>query len=211
MTTTLTPIKLAETASNDQHPVRVLVLIGSTRQDRFGPVPAQWAAQQAARRADIDVDVVDLSEARLPVVLAGDDEHAPVPAEVTDLGKRIDAADAVVIVTPVYNRGYPASLKNAIDWYHDEWAATPVGFVSYGGRTGGVEAVEQLRTIFVELGTMTIRHVLSFPNFWEHFDEDDRPKAPEAMAGAATAFYDQLLWWARALRTAKRTELVEAS
>lgn len=211
MTATLIPADLDPTPSVGQQPVRVLVLIGSTRQDRFGPVPAQWAAERAEQRADIDLDVVDLAEARLPAVLAGDDEHAPVPADVTDLGERIDAADAVVIVTPVYNRGYPASLKNAIDWYHDEWSATPVGFVSYGGRTGGVEAVEQLRTIFVELGTMTIRNVLSFPNFWEHFDEDGRPQAPEAMAGAATAFYDQLLWWARALRAAKPTELVATS
>lgn len=50
----------------------------------------------------------------------------------------------MIIVTPVYNRGYPASLKNAIDWFDSEWAATPVGFVSCGGRTGGIEAVEQL-------------------------------------------------------------------
>lgn len=203
MTSTLTPVTFDETAFDVQLPVRMLVLIGSTRQDRFGPVPARWAAEQASKRADIEVDVVDLAEAGLPTVMAGDDEHAPVPAEVTHLGERIDAADAVVIVTPVYNRSFPASLKNAIDWFHDEWAATPVGFISYGGRTGGVEAVEQLRTIFVELGTMTIRNVLSFPNFWEHFDEQGRPQAPEAMAGAATAFYDQLTWWARALRTAR--------
>ena len=184
-------------------PVRVLVLIGSTRQDRFGPVPAQWAAEQASKRADIEVDVVDLAEPPLPVVMAGDDEHAPFPAEVSALSRRLAAADAVVIVTPVYNRGYPASLKNAIDWFHAEWAATPVGFVSYGGRTGGVEAVEQLRTVFVELGTMTIRNVLSFPNFWEYFTDDGAPADPAAMAGAATAFYDQLAWWAKALRTAR--------
>lgn len=203
MTTTLTRIEREEASLDDRTPVRMLVLIGSTRQDRFGPVPAQWAADQANMRADIDLDVIDLAEMNLPVVLPGFDEDASLPAAVTDLGRRIEAADAVVIVTPVYNRSFPASLKNAIDWYHDEWAATPVGFISYGGRTGGIEAVEQLRTIFVELSTMTIRNVLSFPNFWEHFDDHGRPTAPEAMAGAATAFYDQLLWWAKALRAAR--------
>lgn len=204
MTTMTTP---TDTATQDgRPPVRVLVLIGSTRVDRFGPVPAGWVAEQASKRADIEVEVVDLAEAGLPVVLAGDDEYAPLPAEVTHLGRRIGAADAVVIVTPVYNRGYPASLKNAIDWFHAEWAATPVGFVSYGGRTGGVEAVEQLRTVFVELGTMTVRNVLSFPNFWEYFTDDGAPADPAAMAGAATAFYDQLLWWAKALRTARHQE-----
>lgn len=158
---------------NGRSTVRVLVMIGSTRQDRFGPVPAAWVAEHAARRADSDVDVLDLAEAGLPVVMAGDDEYAPLPAEVIELGRRIGAADAVVIVIPVYNRSFPASLKNAIDWVGDEWAATPVGSVSYGGRTGGIEAVEQLRPIFVELDTMTIRKVLSFPNFWTHFNDND--------------------------------------
>src|SRR5699024_4387121 len=159
-------------------------------------VPAAWAADQARSRTDIDLDVLDLAELNLPVVLSGDEKDAPLPRQVISLAQRVQAADAVVIVTPVYNRGYPASLKNAIDWLHEEWAATPVGFVSYGGRTGGIEAVEQLRTVFVELGTMTIRNVLSFPNFWERFDDDGAPVNHRAMARAATSFYDQLIWWA---------------
>lgn len=188
---------------DDQQPVRMLVIIGSTRADRFGPVPAVWAVEQARMREDVDVDVVDLAEEDLPVVLAGDDRDTPPPERVAGFSRRIDAADAVVIVTPVYNRGYPASLKNAIDWVHDEWAATPVGFISYGGRTGGIEAVEQLRTVFVELNTMTIRNVLTFPNFWEHFTDRGAPVHPRAMAGAVTGFYDQLTWWSRALRAAR--------
>ena len=186
---------------HSQHPVQVLMVIGSTRQDRFGPVPATWAAEQARVRDDVEVD--DLAEENLPVVLAGDDWEAPLPQSVTRFARRIEAADAVVIVTPVYNRGYPASLKNAIDWVHDEWDATPVGFISYGGRTGGIEAVEQLRTIFVELNTMTIRHVLTFPNVWDHFTDHGAPVNPKTSAAAATGFYDQLTWWARALRIAR--------
>lgn len=188
---------------HDQQPVRLLVVIGSTREDRFGPVPAVWAVEQARIREDLDVDVIDLAEEGLPVVLAGDDRDVPLPASVVGFSRRIDAADAVVVVTPVYNRGYPASLKNAIDWVHDEWAATPVGFISYGGRTGGIEAVEQLRTVFVELDTMTIRNVLTFPDYWDHFTDRGAPVNPSAMARAATGFYDQLTWWARALRTAR--------
>lgn len=194
---------VGQTFGDSQQPVRVLLLIGSTRQDRFGPVPADWAAEQARMRDDVDLEVIDLAEENLPGILAGDGSATPLPKSVTEFAQRIEAADAVVVVTPVYNRGYPASLKNAIDWVHDEWAATPVGFVSYGGRTGGIEAVEQLRTIFVELNTMTIRNVLCFPNFWEHFGDHSAPIHPAAMTGAATGFYDQLIWWARALRTAR--------
>ena len=199
------PVQLEPPASRDGHaaPLRVLLIMGSTRTDRFCPVPARWAAERARERDDLDLDVVDLADHHLPAVLMGDDEDASVPDVVADLGDRLDAADAFVIVTPVYNRGYPASLKNAIDWFHAEWAAKPVGFVSYGGRTGGIEAVEQLRCVFVELGAMTIRNVLSFPDFWECFDDDGEATDPTGSAAAATAFYDQLSWWARALRTAR--------
>lgn len=183
-----------------ESPVRVLLIIGSTRQDRFGPVPAAWAADRARERPDIDLEVADLAEIDLPTVMMGDDENAPLPDSVAAFGKRVDAADAVVIVTPVYNRGYPASLKNAIDWLHNEWFATPVGFVSYGGISGGQEAVEQLRNVFVELNTMTIRNALIFPNFWERFDDDGQPTDQTATAEAATGFYDQLTMWARAAR-----------
>jgi len=189
--------------TREDGPLRVLLIIGSTRQDRFGSTPAAWAADQARRRPDVRLDVADLADPALPVVHAGDDPTAPLPAVVDDLGGRLERADAVVVVTPVYNRGYPASLKNAIDWFGSEWAATPVGFVSYGGRTGGVEAVEQLRTVFVELNTMTIRNVLSFPDFWERFDDDGAPTDPVGSVAAATDFYDQLTWWARALRGAR--------
>lgn len=197
------PTETPDAALRASRPIRVLLMIGSTREDRFGPIPARCAAEQARAREDVDLDVVDLAELDLPVVLMGNDEHAPLPDRAAPVGQRIQAADAVVIVTPVYNRGYPASLKNAIDWFHAEWAATPVGFVSYGGRTGGIEAVEQLRTVFVELDTMTIRNVLSFPNFWECFEENGAPTDSQALAAAATDFYDQLTWWARALRAAR--------
>lgn len=205
MTSVFTPTASRQTTSTET-PLRVLVIVGSIREGRFGPVPAHWFARHAADRPDLEVHVVDLAENPLPMVLSDGDGN--LPPVVTDVGRELAAADAVVVVTPVYNRGYPASLKNAIDWFHDEWAATPVGFVSYGGRTGGVEAVEQLRTVFVELHTMTIRNVLSFPDFWEHFTDAGRPVDPRHTAAAADGFLDQLTWWARALREARRADAV---
>ncbi|OUZ12240.1 FMN reductase [Aeromicrobium sp. PE09-221] len=181
--------------------MRVLMVIGSVRTGRFGHVPASWLAERARLRDDIELAITDLADLDLPADLG--DKGRAAPSDVTALGDQIEAADAIVIVTPVYNRGYPASLKNAIDWFNSEWSATPVGFVSYGGRTGGIEAVEQLRTVFVELGTMTIRNVLSFPDFWEVFDESGVPADPARVSRAAGNFYDELIWWARALRPAR--------
>ncbi|MET3861446.1 NAD(P)H-dependent FMN reductase [Dietzia sp. 2505] len=184
-------------------PVRTLIITASTRTGRFGPVPAAWAAEQAHRRADLDVETVDLAQASLPAVLGEVDARGRPPSAVTEFGRRLDRAEAVVIVTPVYNRGYPASLKNAIDSFYDEWARTPVGFVSYGGRTGGIEAVEQLRPVFTELRTMTIQPVLSFPDYWDSIDPDGDLAPPDSTALAADRFFDELVWWSLAMRVAR--------
>src|SRR5690606_5287867 len=102
-----------------------------------------------------------------------------------------------------YNHGYPAALKLAIDWLRDEWRAKPVGFVAYGGISGGLRAVEQLRLVFAELHAMTVRDVVSFHNAWDLFDAAGMPRDPEGCAAAARGMLDQLAWWARALHDAR--------
>ncbi|MFE0154519.1 NADPH-dependent FMN reductase [Nonomuraea sp. NPDC059007] len=179
------------------------VIVGSIRNDRFCPTPANWIADQARRHGGLDVEYIDLLKARLPEVLAGDDEQAPLPAPVQTLGARLAAADAFIVVTPVYNRGYPASLKTAVDWYLEEWSAKPVGFVSYGGVGGGLHAVEQLRQVFTEVHATTIRNTISFSNFWEKFDDRGEPVDGDAAHAAAKRFLDQLIWWGDALREAR--------
>ncbi|SFN02612.1 NAD(P)H-dependent FMN reductase [Pseudonocardia ammonioxydans] len=176
---------------------RLAVIIGSTRSGRFAPTVANWFADEARRRADLSVDVIDLATAGLPDVLPGDDWDLPQP--VLGLGPWLDTADAFVVVTPEYNHSFPAPLKTAIDWFHAEWAAKPVGFVSYGGLGGGLRAVEQLRLVFAELHATTVRNSVSFHNYWEAFDADGRTDDPAAH-GAAKGMLDQLVWWSDALR-----------
>lgn len=181
--------------------LNLAVIIGSTRKGRFGPVPANWFAQQAAEHGDFTVDVVDLLECALPVDI-GQHEEESHPA-VTELGARLSKADAFVVVTPEYNHSFPAPLKAAIDYYGTEWNAKPVGFVSYGGMVGGQRAVEQLRQVFPEVHAMTVRDTISFVNFWTLFDEDGRPKDVEGTGLAAKKLLDQLSWWGQTLRTAR--------
>src|SRR5260370_35845557 len=88
-------------------------------------------------------------------------------------------ADAFVVVTPEYNHGYPGALKSLIDAVSAEWHAKPVAFVSYGGISGGLRAVEQLRQVFAELHTVTIRDSGSFAGAWEPFDATGTLKSPE--------------------------------
>ncbi|HSH61725.1 MAG TPA: NAD(P)H-dependent oxidoreductase [Acidimicrobiales bacterium] len=152
----------------------------------------------AKQRSDVVVDVIDLADTPLPTTLP-----SPAPPEVVAYTKRLDAADAFVVVTPEYNHSFPGPLKTAIDSAHREWAAKPVAMVSYGGVSGGLRAVEQLRLVFADLHAVTIRNTVSFALAHRQFDAEGRPRDPEAVARSATALLDQLTWWGRALRDAR--------
>jgi NAD(P)H-dependent FMN reductase/predicted ester cyclase len=185
----------------DRDPIHLAVLIGSTRVGRFGEIVGRWFVRQAELRDDMAVDVIDLIDVDLPVRLSGDGSPA-----LREYLARLQRADAFVIVTPEYNHGYPAGLKQAIDVAHSEWRAKPVAFVSYGGMAGGLRAVEQLRQVFAELHTMSVRDTVSFHNVWPLFDEvTGEPHDSSACNAAATVMLDQLAWWATALRTARRS------
>lgn len=85
----------------------------------------------------------------------------------------------------------------------EQWRAKPVGFVSYGGPSGGLRAVEALRIVFAEFHAVSIRNTVSFHSARAQFDEHGVPRDPAAVNAAADALLDQLTWWAQALRTAK--------
>ncbi|MGW5355107.1 NADPH-dependent FMN reductase [Streptomyces sp. NPDC004031] len=188
-------------------PIKLAVIVGSTREGRFAPVVANWFTGQARQRDDMDVDVIDLAENPLPVVLpAFGGSLAPEDAEaLAAVSTRLADADAFAVVTPEYNRSFPASLKNLIDWHNQQWHAKPVGFVSYGGIAGGLHAVQQLRQVFAELHAVTVRDTVSFHGAWTRFDADGHPNDPDECGGAAKTMLDQLAWWAVALRDAKST------
>jgi NAD(P)H-dependent FMN reductase len=138
---------------------RLNVIIASTRPGRVGEQIGAWFAQVAHEHGGFDVHVIDLASVDLPLL----DE--PVPAvegepyrhEHTRHWSRLTAAaDAFVIVTPEYNQGYPAPIKNALDYLYTEWRDKPVGFVSYGMTSGGMRAVQQLKSVASALGMLPI-------------------------------------------------------
>jgi NAD(P)H-dependent FMN reductase len=185
---------------------RLVILIGSVRDGRFGPVVAAWVAERAREHGGFDVDVVDLADVELPLALPAESpkfagDAYPRPAGMAELTERLDAADAFVLVTPEYNHSYPASLKAAIDWHFTQWTAKPVAFVSYGGAAGGRHAVLHLENVLTELHAVTIRDGLAFPNYFVNF-EDGRPVDTQADQ-YAKAMFEQLAWWATALRKAR--------
>jgi len=172
--------------------LRVAVIIGSTREGRVGDAVGAWATDQVRQHVGLRSHVLDLADFDFPA-------HYPERAtgQMAAFTAEIGRADAFVVVTPEYNRSYPASLKQAIDYAYDEWQAKPVGFVSYGHRSAGLYAVEHLRCVFTELHTVTMRTSVSFNLL------DDRPLGAESPVQAAKTMLDQLSWWALALRDAR--------
>ncbi|GAA4900660.1 NADPH-dependent FMN reductase [Streptomonospora salina] len=180
-------------------PLRLALIVASTRQGRFGEAVGRWAACLARDRPEYAIDVIDLADLALPADLSGS-------ADVRDFAERIGAADAFLIVTCEYNHGYPASLKLAVDSVREEWAAKPVGFVCYGGVAGGLRAVEQLRQIFAELHAVTMRDTVSFHFPHTRIAPDGRvddPAIAESAETAARTLFDRLAWWGTALRDAR--------
>jgi NAD(P)H-dependent FMN reductase len=179
-------------------PLDVAVLIGSRRRGRVGGVVADWFLARAGEvdRAELKLDPIDLADLALPLDLQVDDQ-------VREFAARVAAADAFVIVTPEYNHGYPASLKLALDSVRREWAAKPVGFVSYGGLSGGLRAVEQLRQVCAELHMVSLRDTLSFHQVNSAFDGAGRLRDPRAANAATDVLLARLVWWGRALRQAR--------
>jgi NAD(P)H-dependent FMN reductase len=183
-------------------PLKVAVILGSNREGRFGPVVADWFLSRAAGHPDIETEVVDVAEPALPFALS----YRPGPearGQLALVTPKLARADAFVVLTPEYNHSFPAPLKNLIDWHHAEWQAKPVAFVSYGGISGGLRAVEQLRQVFAELHAVSVRDTVSFHNAGALFDDEGRHKDPAAGDAAAKSMLDQLVWWGHALREAK--------
>jgi len=173
---------------NDQ--IKAGIIYGSTRPGRFCDTVARWAAERVALKTGFTVELIDPAALGLGV-------------DLDDLKQRMETCDAFVIVTPEYNHGYPAPLKSLIDSVGSEWHAKPVAFVSYGGVSGGLRAVEQLRLVFAELHAVTIRDSVSFAGAWEQFDTEGRLISPERAERSMDAMLARLHWWAVALTNAR--------
>ena len=176
--------------------LNLAIIIGSVRKGRFGSTVATWFADQARQHGGYTVDVIDLLGLNFP------DDMSTSP-DVEDFATRIDTADAVVIVTPEYNHSFPGPLKTAIDSIKQPWKGKPVGFVAYGGMSGGLRAVEALRVVLAEIHATTVRDTVSFHAASSRFNEAGEPIDAEGTAAAATVLLDSLEWWGHALRTAR--------
>jgi NAD(P)H-dependent FMN reductase len=169
------------------------VIIASTRPGRAGLPIGTWFAERARAHAGFHVTVADLAAIDLP--LFNEPEHPRLRRyrhrHTRDWSALVEAADAFVMVTPEYNHGYPAPLKNAIDYLHEEWTGKPVGFVSYGGVAAGTRAVEQLKPVITAVGMLPVVSAVHIP-FFPQFLEGDELRPNAIMEQSADAMLDEL-------------------
>jgi NAD(P)H-dependent FMN reductase len=170
------------------------IIVGSTRPGRAGQPIAEWFADRARTHAGFDVEVADLAEIGLPLL---DEPNHPRLEQYTkqhtkDWSAIVDRADAVVFVTPEYNYGYPAALKNAIDFLHREWRDKPAGFVSYGGVAAGTRAVQQLKQVVTTLRMTPVFDSVNIP-FHAQLIKDGRFEATDLLNQAADTMLDELV------------------
>jgi NAD(P)H-dependent FMN reductase len=187
----------------------ISVIVGSTRQGRFSEKPAQWIFQHLRKRGSVDAQLLDLRDFPMPFF---DQPLTPAmpgrAAYENEVVKRwtaaIAASDGFVFVTPEYNYGPAAVLKNALDWVYPEWNRKAAAFVSYGS-VSGARSVQQLREVLIELQMAPIRSSVHIPTstLWAHFQGGDVDKGLAELETPAKALIDDLRWWTSALKTAR--------
>ena len=187
----------------------ISVIIGSTRQGRFSEKRAQWIFEQLKKRGDVDARLLDLRDFPMPFFDQAVPPGAPGrPPYENDVVKKwtaaIGASDGFVFVTPEYNYGPAAVLKNAIDWVYPEWNRKAVAFIGYGS-VGGARAIEQLREVAIEVQLAPVRSAIHVPAaaLYAHFRGQDITPHLVELDAAANQTIDDLLWWTKALKTAR--------
>ena len=189
----------------------ISVIVGSTRQGRFSEKPAQWIFQRLKNRGGVDARLLDLRDFPMPFF---DQPMPPAmpgrPAYENEVVKKwtaeIARSDGFVFVTPEYNYGPSAVLKNALDWVYPEWNRKAAAFVSYGSAMGA-RGIQQLGLTAIELQLAPIRSSVYIPvaTLWAHFQGGDVDAGLTELEPAAKTMIDDLVWWTAALKAARAT------
>jgi NAD(P)H-dependent FMN reductase len=188
--------------------LKVAVIVGSTRQNRFADTPVQWLVEGAAARFDLQLEVLDLRDYRLPFL----NEPAPLAyaggvytqPEAETWRKRIGKFDAFVATVAEYNHGPTAVLKNAFDSAFLEWQRKPIAFVGYGG-VGGARAIEHLRGVALVLQMAPIAHEvnIAMEPYLAIVRNGRTLNDYDYLVQSRGVMFDHLVWWGEALKAAR--------
>jgi NAD(P)H-dependent FMN reductase len=183
-------------------PLKLHIIICSTRPGRGGPSVAKWFHELAVEHGKFEPVLVDLADFNLPFL--DEPEHPARQKYQHDHTKAwsasVKAADAYVFVTPEYNYGAPPSLVNALDFVYKEWNYKPAGFVSYGGVSGGLRSVQMSKQIVTALKIMPMMEGVPIPNYAQFLDANKNFKPNDLVVASVKPMMDELFRWAEALK-----------
>jgi len=190
--------------------LNIPIILGSVREGRKSEAPARYILEKV-KAAGFETRLVDFKEMPLPFynaptvpVVYFKSEYPDANAEKWSQIAR--AADAFIIVSPEYNHGYPAVLKNALDWGYLEFEKKPFGLVGVSnGPTGGARMIENLRPIMENFGAMSIRETIMIGPVANYFDDGGKMINSE-LDKKIDGLLKSLVWWAEALRKARVNE-----
>lgn len=182
--------------------LKLQTIICSTRPGRVGPAVARWFHDFATRHGKFDCDLVDVADFGLPVY--DEPNHPRLQKYENEHTKRwsasVAAADAYVFVTPEYNFNPSPAFVNALDYVFREWNYKPCGFVTYGGVSGGLRALQAERLLVTALKMMPMFESVPVPGVSKQVDADGRFAPNEQNDAAAGTMLDELARWTEALR-----------
>ena len=187
--------------------LKIAIIIGSTRDTRFSPIPAQWMLDVARQRDELEVELVDLKEFDLPFfneVMSNARAPSKDPRAVA-WQKKVGEFDGYIVVTAEYNRSLTGAMKNAFDQAYVEWNNKPIGFFGYGA-VGAARAIEHGRTIAIELHMVPVRSAVHIGG--SEYVAAVHKRQPLSMIEAAILpsandMLDQLIWWGNATKAAR--------
>ena len=186
--------------------ISIKVIIGTTREGRFGDKPARWISDLLKKKEGVEVEVLDLRDYPMPffkeAVSPNYKKEPYTDKAVAAWTAKIAEADGFVVTVAEYNHGYSAVLKNALDYVGAEWHDKAIGFVGYGSAMGA-RAVEQLREVAVELQMAPIRNAvhMSFDVVMAAGKGTPEKELFTAYDDRGNGMLDQLIAWSKALKT----------
>jgi NAD(P)H-dependent FMN reductase len=180
------------------------LILGSIRRNRESLKVARFALKMLKGLPSVQTELLDLKELNIPLMEERLRFREDAPAAVKDLGVKISHADAIVIVTPEYNSGYPGVLKNALDYLKDEYKRKAFGIITVSSAwSGGLLCLAALRQVILHLGGVPIPATLPVPQVQDVFDEEGNPRDPK-WNQRAKDFFNELLWFTEALAAQKQ-------
>ena len=177
------------------------IILGTAREGRRSENAAKFVLQEFQKVRNVETELIDVRD-----YAAKATDNSGKTEEAQRFAEKATRADGFIVVAPEYDHGYPGELKMMLDMLYKEFNRKPVGIcgVSAGG-TGGVRVVEQLRLVAIEFQMVPIREAIYFSNVHKLFDEDGNI-TDESYIGKTKSLFEELLWYARALKVAREQD-----